>query len=83
MACAKRHHRNERVAKVFGAISAGGKTVINGIKAFFPGLSKTKIFGVIEAVWGATVTGVQTVVEFVRGKRAVKANVARMLGNEF
>ncbi|SCY59677.1 hypothetical protein SAMN02910292_02171 [Lachnospiraceae bacterium XBB2008] len=83
MACAKRHHRNERVAKVFGAISAGGKTVINGIKAFFPGLSKTKIFGVIEAVWGATVTGVQTVVEVVRGKRAVKANVARMLGKEF
>ena len=83
MACSKRHHRNERLSKIFGAISNGGKTIINGIKAFFPVLSKTKVFKLAEAVWGAAVSGVEMVTAMVRSKLTVKANIEKMLGKEF
>ena len=83
LACAKRKNRDERALKVVSVISNAGKSVINGIKTFWPTGSKSLIVKGIDAVWGTLMTGAKMVTEMVRHKLGVKANVEKMLGKEF
>lgn len=82
LSCAKRKSRNERLSKIFGVVSNAGKTVLSVVKAFFPEHVKKTAFVILDAAWGTLCSGVQAVTEMVRERRAVKANVRKMLGKE-